>query len=352
MWGSRLPFSLPISPESMARETAQFERDLAEAEAEGGPDSQSALAARSELGQAYRFAGRSRDAIAVHEQNLAACVRVLGPDDPQTPPARRDLAWSWLAMGRLTDAVAGMEQSLADHERVLGADHPATVVARSDLGNALLVTGAFTLAQPLLEQALADGERVLGRDHPDTLACRDRLATVHASEGRVGLALKLAKRHAAACKRVLPPGHPDEVGSRSTLGIAYRSTQRITAGITEHRGALSDYEPLLGPDHRPADSRREPQSPRRPKSRPSGQIIQSCTADASSGRCHRGPEVRLMMRGLLGCLVPTDPLAHFRPGLPAQALRSGVDSFAQHGELLDSVMFPAVRDQPLAITAG
>ena len=61
---------------------------------------------------------------------------------------------------------------------------------------------------------------------------------------------------------------------------------------------------------------------------------------------------RLVMRGLLGHLVPTDPLADFRPGLPAQALRSGLDRFAQHGELLDSVMLPARRNQPPAITVG
>src|SRR5215469_17616430 len=61
---------------------------------------------------------------------------------------------------------------------------------------------------------------------------------------------------------------------------------------------------------------------------------------------------RLVMRGFLGYLVPADPFAHFRPGLPAQALRSGLDSFAQRSELLDSGMLPARRNQPLAITAG
>src|SRR5215475_799632 len=58
------------------------------------------------------------------------------------------------------------------------------------------------------------------------------------------------------------------------------------------------------------------------------------------------------MLRLLGYLVPTQPLAHFRPGLPAQALRSGLGSLAQHSELLDRIMLPARRNQPLAITAG
>src|SRR5215831_14324594 len=67
-------------------------------------------------------------------------------------------------------------------------------------------------------------------------------------------------------------------------------------------------------------------------------------------RCRSGR--RLVMRGLLVYLVPADPLAHFRPGLPAQALRSGLNSLAQLSELLDSLMLPARGDQPLTITAG
>jgi hypothetical protein len=57
--GSRFPFGWPISPESIARDTARWEQDLAEAEAARGPEDPVALTARSRLGRAYPF-GRPR----------------------------------------------------------------------------------------------------------------------------------------------------------------------------------------------------------------------------------------------------------------------------------------------------
>src|SRR6266480_5111662 len=61
---------------------------------------------------------------------------------------------------------------------------------------------------------------------------------------------------------------------------------------------------------------------------------------------------RSVVGGLLGLLVPADPLAHPGPGPPAQALRGGLDGLAQHPELLDGVVLPARGNQPLTVTAG
>src|SRR5258708_11272596 len=160
MESRRCPFSWPISPESISRETAVFERELAEAGAGSGPDGRVVLAARSRLGRAYHFAGRYLDTIELQAVNVDACLRLLGEDHPDTLAARGDLARSWLSAGRLADGVAGLERSLADFERVLGADHPDAVLARSDLGTALVLTGALARARPSLEQARTDsGER-------------------------------------------------------------------------------------------------------------------------------------------------------------------------------------------------
>lgn len=62
MESSRHPFTWPISPDSIAREMAQFERELAEAEATHGSESREVLAARAKLGRAYLFASRDLDA--------------------------------------------------------------------------------------------------------------------------------------------------------------------------------------------------------------------------------------------------------------------------------------------------
>src|SRR5262245_9541880 len=111
---SRFPFSWPISPESIARETAAFEQDLARAEAAQGPVARPVLAARSRLGRAYRVAGRYRDSIAVQQENLQESLRVLGPDHPDTLVASAALAVTLLAAGCMTDGLAALASSSAD----------------------------------------------------------------------------------------------------------------------------------------------------------------------------------------------------------------------------------------------
>src|SRR5258708_8578005 len=125
MESRRCPFSWPISPESISRETAVFERELAEAGAGSGPDGRVVLAARSRLGRAYHFAGRYLDAIELQAVNVDACLRLLGEDHPDTLAARARLARSWPSAGRLAGRGAGREPGPACFERLLGADHPA-----------------------------------------------------------------------------------------------------------------------------------------------------------------------------------------------------------------------------------
>ena len=70
-----------------------------------GPDHRHTLQLLTNLAIAYRKAGRTADAIALHEKTLAACERVLGPDDPETRRAEYFLAEA-RAAGRTADAIA------------------------------------------------------------------------------------------------------------------------------------------------------------------------------------------------------------------------------------------------------
>jgi Tetratricopeptide repeat len=49
-----------------------------------GADGPETLASLNNLAAAYQNAGRTADAIALHEQTLAIMERVLGPDQPDT----------------------------------------------------------------------------------------------------------------------------------------------------------------------------------------------------------------------------------------------------------------------------
>jgi ATP-binding cassette, subfamily B, bacterial len=87
----------------------------------------------STLAEAYRAAGRTEEAVPLHEQILATRQRVLGPDDPSTLGARNNLANALRAAGRTDEAVTLHEQVLAVRQRVLGPEHPDTVQSKNNL---------------------------------------------------------------------------------------------------------------------------------------------------------------------------------------------------------------------------
>ena len=68
-----------------------------------GPDHRDTLASRSNLAAAYQEAGRTGEAITVHEQTLAAREQVLGPDHPSTLASRTNLASVYRAAGRISE---------------------------------------------------------------------------------------------------------------------------------------------------------------------------------------------------------------------------------------------------------
>lgn len=69
-----------------------------------GPNQPHTLAARHNLANAYRDAGRLDEAIALHEQTLEDSTRILGPHHPDTLTSRNNLAVAYRAAGRIEDA--------------------------------------------------------------------------------------------------------------------------------------------------------------------------------------------------------------------------------------------------------
>src|SRR5215831_13490968 len=101
MEGSRQPFSMPVSPGSIAREIADFERAVTDRVAAAGPDDPAAHAARARLGRARAFAGQFDAAIDLLTENVAASERVHGAEHPEAIVARNDLAWGLRVAGHV-----------------------------------------------------------------------------------------------------------------------------------------------------------------------------------------------------------------------------------------------------------
>jgi hypothetical protein len=222
---------------------------LEDAEQVLGPDHRGTLAARNNLANAYRAAGRAAEAIPLHEQTLAAFERVLGADHPDTLRSRGSLALAYQDAGRAAEAIPLHEQTLAARERVLGADHPDTLAARNDLAAAYQAAGRTAKAIPLLEQTVPAFERVLGPDHPDTLAARNNLARAYQDTGWAAAAIPLHQQTLAGQERVLGADHLDTLAARNNLAAAYQAAGRPAEAIPLFEQTVPAFERVLGPDH-------------------------------------------------------------------------------------------------------
>jgi hypothetical protein len=67
-----------------------------------GPDT---LNTRNNLANAYQDAGRTAEAIPLHEQTLTDRERLLGPGHPDTLTSRNNLATAYQAAGRTAEAI-------------------------------------------------------------------------------------------------------------------------------------------------------------------------------------------------------------------------------------------------------
>ena len=214
-----------------------------------GPDHPTTLTSRNNLANAYRSAGRLKEAIDLHKKNLADRLRVLGADHADTLTSRNNLALAYQSAGRLEQAIPLYEQNLADRERILDPNHPDILTSRSNLAGAYKSAGRLDEAIDLFERTLADRERLPGPDHADTLTSRNNLALAYQSAGRLDEAIGLFERTLADRLRVLSPDHADTLSSRNNLASAYRSAGRPEQAIGLHKKNLVDRERVLGPDH-------------------------------------------------------------------------------------------------------
>jgi serine/threonine protein kinase len=228
--------------------------EMAKSAAEGlarvlGPDHPDTLQSRNYLASAYRAAGRTAEALTLHEANLKQSESQLGPDHPDTLVDRNNLAGAYLDAGRTAEAIALHEATLKQRESQLGPDHPDTLESRHNLATAYRAVGRTDQAIALHETTLKQFESKLGPDHPSTLTCRNNLATAYRDAGRTAEALTLHEANLKQSESQLGPDHPDTLQSRHNLAAAYHVAGRNADAIKMFEGTLKQEESKLGPVH-------------------------------------------------------------------------------------------------------
>jgi tetratricopeptide (TPR) repeat protein len=214
-----------------------------------GPDHPDTLIARGNLAASYWSAGRADEAIAMSEQIITDSERSLGAEHSDTLIARGNLATLYWSVGRTGEAISIEERVVADRERLLGPDHPHTLTARDELAASYRAAGRTDEAIAMSEQVVADSQRLLGREHPATLTAEANLASSYQAAGRTGEAIAIFQQVTADRTRLLGPLHPDTLNTHAALGALYRVVGRTSEAIVILESVAVDRERLLGPRH-------------------------------------------------------------------------------------------------------
>jgi tetratricopeptide (TPR) repeat protein/predicted Ser/Thr protein kinase len=139
---------------------AMYQRDIRDAEAEGGPHSVKLAPGLNNLGGLLLDEHKVDEAKALFERSLALSLDAYGPDDSRVGEELNSLA----AVARMQNRPAQGEklalQATAVFEKALGRDHPRVAYGLTNVGAALVEEGRAAQAIAPLERALAIRARV------------------------------------------------------------------------------------------------------------------------------------------------------------------------------------------------
>jgi tetratricopeptide (TPR) repeat protein len=99
------------------------------------------VAAREQLAEAYRRAGRPNEAIGLYQDALAQVQKGTGATRPDAVRTREGLALAYHRAGRIDDAATAFERALAEWRRVAEADAANTLATRASLAAIYCRTG-------------------------------------------------------------------------------------------------------------------------------------------------------------------------------------------------------------------
>jgi hypothetical protein len=109
-------------------------------------------------------AGRTAEAIALHESTLKLYESKLGPDHPNTHQSRNNLAHAYDAIGRWADAEVLRRDGLTRRHKVEKPDSPLLAGDLDGLGHNLLKQERWSEAEPVLREGLVISEKTIPDD--------------------------------------------------------------------------------------------------------------------------------------------------------------------------------------------
>ena len=217
-----------------------------------GPDSESAISCRVDLGNLVGETGDPEEALELLRSALLAARDTLGDDHETTLLARDRLAFHLTQLGRLAEVEelhrAALESLVSQH----GRDHPRALEVARNLAQFLGDLGRTEEAEALLEQVLDDCVRVFGEEGHETLLARFSLAQVARLTADYDRAADLLGETLAARLAVSGPDSAETLRVKQVLAIVH--LDRLELGRAEEmlREIARDWERIRGAEYREA----------------------------------------------------------------------------------------------------
>ena len=269
----------------------QFERAIALARQEVGPEHARTLSLLAGQTDLFRLQGRWIEAELAARELLAIQTRVSGAESDEAAVLMHQVAALLVEQGRAAEAEPLMHSVVAIHARGRGAEDNTTLYARNTLANAWYEMGEIARAETLHREVLAIRVRfagpenldatysmngvaaavrwrggfdeaialqrkvieirtkILGPDHPETVSALNNLAFTLSEGGTAAEAVALAERAHAARTRILGRDHPVTLVSAHTLGVVYRRLDRLAEAEAVLRPTVESARRVMGPAH-------------------------------------------------------------------------------------------------------
>lgn len=198
-----------------------------------------------EAGRDFADPERLIKAIELQEQNLRHYEEVAGPGDAFTLRSGLNLSSAYRYAGRTADAVSLANEMLQRSMHYLGASHLRTRWAQEVLAEAYAADGRTVEATELIEQAAAG----LDPSETDSWGTRRVRAQILVLAGLPDQAIPELRDQVSVHREILGDNSPLVRRTLESLAAAYRQAERISDAILTYEEALAICSRTIGLDN-------------------------------------------------------------------------------------------------------
>jgi tetratricopeptide (TPR) repeat protein len=226
-----------------------FQRALAMAEQQLGPEHDLVASSLNSLGNLYRAQGQYEQAEPLLQRALVIWERTVGPDHARLASPLTFLGLLYWQQGKSKQAEPLLQRALAIWEQTLGPHHARLAFPLNNLGNLYCEQGQYEQAELLYQRALGIWEQTLGPDHPHAAFPLNNLGFLYREQGKYEQAEPLLLRALHIREQTLGPEHPELAFPLNNLGNLYREQGKYEQAEPLLHRALHIWEQIGGPEY-------------------------------------------------------------------------------------------------------